>query len=208
MISQQFRTWGILNDRILDIYQQLARETFLPSKYQGLAYADTSLSVAPNRKILPPKEQAKIIQALAPCPSDKVLQFGVGEGFLTAVMAKLSQHVWVVDPDQDLLDHAKQCLLQNHIENVTLISDVLPENWFEDAPFEAIILTESLKRMPKFMTEQLTIGGRLFAILGNAPVMEAVLFKRLSADTWQEEKLFETLQNRFAGHTDPKQFEF
>jgi protein-L-isoaspartate(D-aspartate) O-methyltransferase len=192
MVEQQVRPWEVLDPTVLDLMGRMPREAFVPDKYKGLAYADIEIPLGEAEQMMFPRIEGRLLQALNLQPSDKVLEIGTGSGFLAACMAELADNVISVDIDPNLAEQASKCLRENGIDNVQVDSrDGLIEN-AEDHAYDAIALTGSVASLPEFLKRKLTIGGRLFAVIGSGSVMEATLITRTGEDSWDSESLFET----------------
>ncbi len=187
MVEQQIRPWEVLDQRVLDRLVAVPREEFVPPAFKNLAYADIQIPIGQGQSMLPPKIEGRLLQALSLKKSDRVLEIGTGTGYLTVVMAALAEHVCSVDIFPEL-----RRLADYHLENVSLEEGDAALGWSEGAPFDAIAITGSLPSLPKAFLEALKIGGRLFAVLGQAPAMEAVRIIRVGEQEWSREGLFET----------------
>lgn len=208
MVKQQLRTWHVLDERVLALYRDVPREQFMPEDYRQLAFADLSIPIDHGQTTMPPKEEARMLQALDVQATDNVLQVGIGNGYVTALLAKLANWVYSIDNVEALTEQAAQRLQALNIDNVTLLTGDVIEGWQQQAPFDVIVITGSLSRLPEIFRRSLFVGGRLFVILGEAPVMRATLIKRVAEDRWLEEKLFETDRPRLSGVEQPARFVF
>lgn len=193
MLKQQVRTWGVLDPDILDLIATTPREAFVPDTFRELAFADFAIPIGHDQFMLPPKEEAFIIQALKIKPSDRVLEIGTGSGYMTALLAKQAAHVESVDIFAEFTKQAGQKLIELGIMNVTLTTADAATGWNHQAPYDVIVITGSLPILPRKFRDDLAVGGRLFAIIGMAPTMEATLWTRVSETSWSQEKLFETV---------------
>ncbi len=192
MVKQQLRTWEVLDPRILDLVAEVPREEFVPEQYRELAFADAEISIGQGQRMMAPKVEARILQALNIQPTDKILEIGTGSGYLTACLARLGGSVTSLDTQADFTTRATQLLQQQGIDNVQLITGNGMEAAQELGPFDVIVLTGSLPKISEKLTRQLNMGGRLFGVAGNSPAMEAVLITRFGDYQWREELLFET----------------
>ncbi|GAB4362131.1 MAG: protein-L-isoaspartate O-methyltransferase [Gammaproteobacteria bacterium] len=192
MIHQQIRPWEVLDDEVLGVLDRIPRDRFVPQAYRGLAYADISIPLEHGQSMMPPRLEAKLLQALAIRPTDRILEVGTGSGFLTACLATLGQHVYSVDIFSDFTIEAAKKLKEMGIENVTLETGDAINGWDKHAPYDAIAITGSLPGLPEVFKQQLAVGGRLFAVLGDEPIREATLVTRSSDTEWVSEALFET----------------
>lgn len=208
MLKQQLRTWDVLNPRVLDLFNEIPRELFVPNEYRELAYADIFIPLPHNAFIPPPKEEAKILQALDLNKSHKVLELGVGSGYLTVLLAKLAQHVYSIDLDAERIRELEQKLTKFNLNNVSLFQGPPEQGLKRYAPFDVIVVKGSIPNLPHQLRAMLAESGRIMAIVGNVPAMEATIFKHISGSKWQIEKLFETVWPRLPGVEEPKRFLF
>lgn len=193
MIEQQIRPWDVLDQRVLEQIQSTPREDFVPSAYRNAAFTDMMLPIGHDQYMLEPKLEARIIQALAVQPHYKVLEVGTGSGYMTALLAGMAREVVSVEIVPELHEEAKKRLARHGIDNVLLELGDASNGWDAQQPYDAIAVTGSLPGIPKGLRENLQNGGRLFAIIGEEPAMEAVLITRINANEWREEILFETV---------------
>jgi protein-L-isoaspartate(D-aspartate) O-methyltransferase len=208
MIEQQIRPWGVLDYRALDIIAGTPREDFTPEAYRNLAFADMEIPLGHGAAMLEPKVEGRILQALDLREDDSVLEIGTGGGYLTACMARQAGHVTSVDIVVAFTDQARQRLADHGIDNVTLETGDASQGWNSDQRYDAIVISGSMPELPDSYRNQLKEGGRLFAVLGDAPAMQAVLIRRTGASEWSRETLFETELKRLDNCEQPPAFEF
>jgi protein-L-isoaspartate(D-aspartate) O-methyltransferase len=208
MVEQQVRPWLVLDQRILDLIAQVPREDFVPLQYRNLAFADVSLPLGHGEVMMSPKVEARLLQALDVKHSDRVLEVGTGSGYLTALLARQANQVYSVEIAQDLSTSAKTKLSAHNVNNVILEVGDAATGWAQHAPYEVVALTGSLPILPEGFLQSLAIGGRLFVILGQSPVMEARLITRVDTQSWAEESLFETDLPALRNARQPQQFLF
>lgn len=208
MIEQQVRPWDVLDPKALDLMEAMPREAFVPAGYEGLAYADIEVPLGNGEAMLAPKYVGRMLQAVDIHSNDVALEIGTGSGYLTALLAKGCREVYSVDIDPDMTSNAKKNLSAQGIENATLETGDAAQGWGTHAPYDIIIITGSLPVLPEAFEKSLNRGGRLVAIVGDAPVMEAVLIKRTSDSEWSREVLFETEIKPLKNAVQPKRFSF
>jgi protein-L-isoaspartate(D-aspartate) O-methyltransferase len=206
MIEQQIRPWDVLDQRVLDLLLRVPREEFVPASYRKVAFIDEELPLGHGEVMMSPKMEARLLQALAINSNDRILEVGTGSGYLTALLAHLGRHVFSVDINGDFIEQARQRLASHHITNVTLSQGDAANGWEVGIPYDVIILTGSLERLPESFKHALAVGGRLVAVVGTAPAMEAVLITRLGKNEWSEESLFETVLPPLRNTTAPHEF--
>jgi protein-L-isoaspartate(D-aspartate) O-methyltransferase len=192
MIQQQIRTWEVLNPAVLDLLATVHREDFVPPAYRRVALADITIPIGHGEITMTPKAEARLLQSLMLQPTDKVLEIGTGCGFLTALLARSAREVVSIDIHSDFIDRARTLLGRYGIGNVELQSGDGVNGWSGSAPYDAIAVTGSVPLLTNAFQSQLTIGGRLFIIVGESPVMEALLITRTGKQEWASESLFET----------------
>ena len=208
MIEQQVRPWDVLDQRVLETMGAIPREIFVPEEYAGLAYADIEIPLAHGRRLLFPRMEGRLLQALAVQPGDRVLEIGTGCGHLTACLARLGGAVTSVDCHQEFIDQAAGHLKTLGIDNVTLTLEDDLSAPSADGPFDAIAVTAALPSVAESLIHKLTVGGRLFVVTGSPPVMEATLITRTGEAEWRSDPLFETELETFETVKPEKAFAF
>lgn len=208
MIEQQIRPWEVLDQQVLNLMSNTPREHFVPDAYQGLAFADINVPLGDGETMLPPKIEARMLQALAIQKTESVLEIGTGSGFMTALLAKSAHSVYSMDIRADFLERAGERLAALNIENVSLeATDALVDEG-RMLPYDVIAVTGSVPVLPEHWKRQLSLGGRLFVVVGQSPVMTAQLITRISANEWRTEDLFETEIPALQGAPKPAGFVF
>lgn len=192
MIEQQIRTWEVLDPVVLALLEEVPRENFVAESQVGLAFADIELPLGYGQTMLSPKLEGRILQALSVKKTDKVLLIGTGSGYLTALLAKLAAHVHAVEINPALSTLASKRLQQQGIHNVTLHVADAATGFASNAPYDVIVFTGALSLRPIEAEKMLNTGGRLFAVTGETPIMQANLTQRISQDAFRHDTLFET----------------
>lgn len=192
MIEQQIRPWDVLDQQVLDTMNAIPREYFVPERYRSLAFADTSIPLGHEQVMMAPKLEGRLLQALAIAPGDRILEIGTGSGYLTACLARLGEHVTSFDIMADFTATAGETLQSRKVDNVSLLTADVAKGIASDARYDAIAVTGSLPLLQQQYHDNLTIGGRLFIITGELPIMEACLITRVDEHNWSRESLFET----------------
>ncbi len=208
MVEQQIRTWEVLNQTILDAILKLPRKQFVPENFKNLAYADTSIEIGHGQSMMVPKLEARMLQALELKPTDKVLEVGTGSGNVTALLASLCKHVYSVDIFPDFIEQAEKKCHASGLTNITFEVGDAAKGWDFHVPYDVIAVTGSLPLSAEPFKEQLNTNGRLFAVIGQAPSMNATLIQRVGPDQWAEEILFETVLPPLINAEEPQKFEF
>jgi protein-L-isoaspartate(D-aspartate) O-methyltransferase len=210
MIEQQIRTWEVLDSRVLAAMSEIPREAFVPDAYQGLAYADMEIPIGDDAAMLAPKMVGRLLQTVDLRPTDKVLEIGTGTGYVTACLARLGGRVISVEIDPVLADAARQRLAAMQFTHVDVRSGDAMSGAIDGGPFDVIAVTGSLpteEPLP-MLRQQLTEGGRLFAVVGECPVMEARLETRIPGGDVRSEGLFETCVPALKNVPQPERFVF
>lgn len=192
MVEQQIRTYDVLDERVLDLLRQTSREDYVPELYKNLAYFDMNIPLGHDQVMMTPKMEAKILQELNIGKNDSILEIGTGSGYLTSLLASLGQHVYSMEIIPELKSDAEKVLKANQISNVTLQVADGTAAWPQHVPYDIVVLTGSVPVLAEHYKTSLSLGGRLFAIVGQAPIMEAKLIVRVDDLSWNESSLFET----------------
>jgi len=207
MIEQQIRPWNVLNGEVLDLLKKVKREQFVPAEQRVLALMDLEIPLGFGVKMWQPKMEARALQALQLKSSDRVLEVGTGSGYLTALLARIAAEVVSVEIVPELSAIAARNLAAQHIDNVKLEVGDAANGW-GNSHYDAIILTGSVPLQPVALMQRLNVGGRLFAVIGDAPVMHACVITRTIADQYDSLALFETSLEPLQNATQPQRFVF
>lgn len=208
MIEQQIRPCDVLEGRILELLKHVRRERFVPEDKREMAFMDMEIPLGYGVSMWQPKLEARTVQELHLTKSDKVLEVGSGSGYLTALLSVLAGHVTSVEIVPELSAIASQHLHAYHRDNVTLEIGDAARGWGGDARYDAIVLTGSTPVLPAAFQNSLNIGGRLFAIVGDAPVMEARLITRVAPDIYETVNIMEACVAPLQNAQQPKRFVF
>lgn len=213
MVEQQIRTWEVLDQEILQLLFELRREEFVPAAYRSLAFVDMEIPLGYGEVMLAPKLEARILQELQVKKSDKILEVGSGSGYLTALLAKKGGYVYSVEIVPELRAMAEKKLNSHEITNVLLENGDAARGWPQHAPYDVIVLTGSTPVLPEAFKKSLKTGGRLFAVVGDAPVMQAVLVtcveqEESGAGAYNTVGLFETCISPLKNAEQPARFIF
>jgi len=192
MIEQQIRPWDVLDDRVLQLLAEVPREKFVPQRFKNMAFTDMALPLGSGQSMLPPRMEARILQALNIQADETVLEIGTGSGYLTALLASLGKHVYSVDIDPDMTRMAQANLQQQGLDNVTLENGDAARGWDAHQPYDVIAITGSVPILSDNFQHDLALGGRLLVIVGESPAMETLLITRIGPADWTRESLFET----------------
>jgi protein-L-isoaspartate(D-aspartate) O-methyltransferase len=205
MLGQQLRAWSVLNDRVLNAFRDMPRESFVPPELRDLAFADSEIPLGHGQSMLAPKVEGRILQSLAVEPIDDVLVVGTGSGYLTACVATLAKRVVSVDIFPDFVAGAEAKLAEHGIGNVELrVADAMTLSY--PARFDAIAVTGSVPTQSEHFLSMLRPQGRLFVVVGRAPAMEARLITLQPSGAVTTEVLFETVLAPLINATRPEPF--
>jgi protein-L-isoaspartate(D-aspartate) O-methyltransferase len=193
MVEQQVRTWEVLDQDVLDLLFVVRREEFVPAACRQLAFADIEVPLGHGATMLAPKIEAHALQALQLKHDEKVLEIGTGSGYMAALLAAHAQHVWSIEIVPELAETARINLRRQGIANVTVETADGVLGWPVSAPYDAICVSGALPYVPRELLAQLKVGGRLFAIIGDLPILEAQLVSRVAEDAYRTVNLFETV---------------
>lgn len=208
MIVQQIRPWEVMDDQVLDLIMRTPREDFVPPQYRNLAFTDMAIPLGHGQVMMPPRLEARMLQALAVQPDESVLEIGTGSGYVTALLAQLARHVYSVEIVPELKQAAEQRLAARGLTNVTLDEGDAAAGWPRRGSYDAIAVTGSLPMLVPELAQELNVGGRLFVVVGEAPAMTALLITRLGKDEWAQEDLFETVLPPLQNAAQPQRFMF
>ena len=207
MIEHQVRAWDVLDERVLDTLRKVPREPFVPPQYRHLAHADMEVPLPGGQHMLRPSVVGRLLQSLALTGAERVLEVGAGSGFVTACLRAAGAAVQSLEVLPELADMARRNVAALGLREVEIVTgDAM--RYEPGARFEAIAVTASLPVYDPRFQSPLAVGGRLFVVVGEAPVMEARLVRRVSEDAWTVESLFETVIDPLIDANHPVEFVF
>lgn len=193
MVEQQIRPWEVLDQDVLDLLMTVKREEFVPAAYRDLAFTEVEIPIGCGQVMLKPVIEGKVLQALRLAKSDSVLEIGTGSGYFAALLAACTEWVRTLEIEPELVKLASANLARNGVENVVVVQGDGIGGWAERAPYDVIVVSGALPFVPQALLEQLKVGGRLFAFVGEAPVMKARLITCESEGRFRTEDIFETV---------------
>ncbi len=208
MIEQQIRPCEVLDGRILELLKHVRREHYVPNGMREMAFMDLEIPLGHGAAMWQPKLEARTLQELHLGRDERVLEVGTGSGYLTALLSMLAGHVTSVEIVQELSASAKQNLQTGHRVNITLEIGDAALGWGGGQKYDVIVLTGSTPVLPASFQNCLNVGGRLFAIVGDAPVMEARLITRVAQDTFETVNIMETSVTPLKNALQPERFVF
>lgn len=190
MVEQQVRPWEVLDERVLEVISAMPREQFVAEAHRALAYADLALPLGHGQRMMKPVVEGRALQSILAKPFEEVLEVGTGSGYLAACLGRLARDVVTLELYPELADAARERLAEQRITNVEVVqADAMA--WTTSRRFDAICVSGAVLEVPERFMEWLKPGGRLFAVRGRSPAMEAVLVHH-DVNGPRTESLFET----------------
>jgi len=207
MVEQQIRTWDVLDQDVLDLLYAVPREEFVPAPHRKLAFSDLEIPIGEGERMWQPKLEARVLQELTIRKTDRVLEVGTGSGYLTALLSHRAAQVVSVELRPALAAFGRENLARHGADHIVLETGDAARGWPSRAPYDVIVLTGSTPLLPASLLEQLAPGGRLFAVVGEAPAMTARMVVSTTPG-WRSTDLFETVITPLANAEQPSRFKF
>ena len=208
MVEQQIRPWDVLDQDILDLLFKVRREDFVPEALRALAFVDMEIPIGNGQSMWTPRLEARALQELAVRPTDRALEIGTGSGYLTALLAAQAAEVVSVELVPEFTAAATQKLRAHGFDNITLHTGDAARDWPDESGFDVIVLTGSTPVLSDAWRRRLRVGGRMFVITGEAPVMQAQLFTCTAPGATRSVTLFETCVAPLTNAPQPAAFVF
>lgn len=204
MIEQQIRPWNVLDQRVLDLLAVTPREAFVAVSQQSMAFADLELPLlvegqATGEVMLAPKVEARLLQELQVRSTDTVLEIGTGSGYMAALLGRQAQRVETLEIQPALAQLARTHLSRAGLSNVRVLDADGSVDFDQRPAVDVIVLSGSVPEVPAGLLERLNAGGRLAAIVGREPVMQACIIRRSPSGALSTEILFETVTRPLRG---------
>lgn len=208
MIEQQIRPWDVLDPSVLSLLAVVKREDFVPAAYRSMAFFDTEVPLPNGQVMLAPKIEARLLQELEVRKHERVLEIGAGSGHMAALLAHKARQVVTMEIDPVLARLASENLKNASVTNVSVVEGDGSKRLPTAGPFDVIVLSGSVASVPQSLLNELKVGGRLAAIVGHEPVMNAVLVTRVGENEFKSVNLFDTVAQRLTGFDEPSRFHF
>lgn len=208
MVEQQIRPWEVLDFDVLDLLMSVRREEFVPEAYKSLALSEAEIPLGHGASMLVPVIEGKILQAIQVKRSDKVLEVGAGSGYFAALLAARADWVRTVEIDPALVTMAHENLKRYGVENVIVEEGDAIRGWPGNAPYDLIVVSGGVPFIPETLLQQIKVGGRLFAFVGEPQLMTATLVTQVSEGNFRTESLFENAVPMMRNAPQKSQFKF
>jgi len=166
MVARQLRARDISDERVLEAMERVPRELFVPDQERDHAYADAALPIGHGQTISQPYMVARIAEALALRPGERVLDVGTGSGYQAAVLAELGTEVVTIERIPELAERARASLAAAGYPLVDVRVGDGTLGVPELAPFDAIAVAAAAPAFPETLYEQLRPRGRLVVPVG------------------------------------------
>ncbi|MDB2589498.1 protein-L-isoaspartate O-methyltransferase [Candidatus Thioglobus sp.] len=208
-IDNQIRPWGGLDYIANNALRSIPRENFVPDNYKNLAFADIEIPLTNKAKMLSPKVEGRLLDALNIKKNETVLEVGTGSGYLTAVLSKLCYSVTSIEIDETLSNDAQERIKDLNITNVTLETRDASKGWKKSKEFfDVVVIGASVPKITGRFFHLLNVGGRVFVVEGSGNAMSAKIITRLSEHKWETKSLFETQLDVMQGLEVSAKFKF
>lgn len=216
MIEQQIRPWEVLDAQVLALLNTVKREDFVPAAHKALAFVDMELPLThpavEGQSMLAPRLEGRLLQDLAIKPTDKVLEIGAGSGYMAALLASLAQRVVSLEIDESLAKMARDNLQKAGFTNVDVrCADAAANNFAAcatEGPWDVILLSGSVAKVPPELLALLAMGGRLAAVVGQEPMMRATFITRTGEAAFATNQPWDTVAPRLRNMPEASQFRF
>lgn len=208
MIEQQIRPWDVLDAGVLSLLAKVRREDFVPAAHRALAFTDTEIPLPEGQCMLAPRVEARLLQELRLTGTERTLEVGAGSGFMACLLAHQSRAVTTLEIRPALVEMARQNLARARVGNVQVVQADGSDERSIDGEFDVVVLSGSVALEPQALKAHLRVGGRLVAIVGQEPVMQAVRWTRVSEQAWERTVLFDTVAPALQGFPQPSRFQF
>jgi protein-L-isoaspartate(D-aspartate) O-methyltransferase len=167
MVETQLMRRGISDPRVLAAMLKAPRHRFIPAALWDQAYGDYPLSIGEDQTISQPYIVALMTEILEVKDTDRILEIGTGSGYQSAILAELAAQVYTIDRIASLSNLAQKVLEELGYKNIHLRVGDGTLGWPEEMPFDGIMVTAGAPEIPRPLTEQLALGGRLVIPVGD-----------------------------------------
>ncbi|MFV2058787.1 MAG: protein-L-isoaspartate(D-aspartate) O-methyltransferase [Thiohalomonadales bacterium] len=186
-LVKRLQEQGIQNAKVLQLFRSTPRHIFVDEALASRSYEDTALPIGYSQTISQPYIVARMTEALIESgPHNKVLEVGTGSGYQAAILSPLVTSVYTVERILPLLNQARRRFQQLKLSNIRSKHADGNWGWEEHAPYDGIIATAAPKEIPQSLLDQLAIGGRLLAPVGEKGHQQLVLIQKTASGFEQQ----------------------
>ena len=178
-LVEELAAKGINDTRVLEAINSIPRHQFLDTAFVNFAYQDKAFPIGAGQTISQPYTVAFQSQLLQIKPYEKVLEVGTGSGYQAAVLTLLEADVYTIERQRELFKDTKEFLPKLGYNCRFVYGDGykgLPKF----APFDKIIITCGAPFIPNDLVDQLKVGGRMVAPIGDGDVQLMHLIEKIS----------------------------
>lgn len=208
MIEQQIRPWDVLDTQILQLLATVKREDFVPTAHHALAFVDMEIPLGHGECMLAPRVEARLLQDLHVQKHEKVLEIGTGSGYFAALLGHRAQNVLSLEINADLARGAEKNLAQAGAHHVQVRVADGSGDLSADGPFDVIVLSGSVAQVPAALLNLLKVGGRLAAVVGQEPMMQAHFITRTGEASFPTRTPWDTVAPRLHHFAEASSFSF
>jgi protein-L-isoaspartate(D-aspartate) O-methyltransferase len=205
MVDGQLRTNGITDPRVVDAFEAVAREDFVPEQWRPVAFTDRPVPLVDGRTLNPPLATARMINELQLTMQDEVLIIGAATGYTAAIVARLAARVVAVESDAAMSAHSARVF--EPVDTVNCVTGDLEAGAPAQGLYSVILIDGAVELIPQSLTDQLVENGRLAAFVVENGVTRLVTGKK-TGGTFGTFPLIEMEACRLPGFTKPKAFVF
>jgi protein-L-isoaspartate(D-aspartate) O-methyltransferase len=207
MVNGQLRTGGIVDKALLAAFLETPRQRFVAPEYESLAYLDRELPArgAVSRRLMEPLTLARMLQAGAVVPGERVLDVAGGSGYCAALLDAMGAKVVMLEADLGAAASARAELKGR--ANVVVVEGSLDRGAAGRGPFDLIVVEGGFGVFPDSLLSLLGDPGRLVGIDASRGSSQAVLFEKMGA-ALSRRALFETAADILDGFQPGVSFAF
>ncbi len=180
MVDGQIHTAGVVNPLLLEAFETVPRELFVPEKLKYVAYTDISLDLGQGRYLLAPIAYSRMLEFVTPRADDVVLDIASGSGYSSVILSKLVNTVISLEINKRQKDKALRNMQSMDICNVVQVEGAINQGEPEHAPYSLIVINGAVEYVPDVIFDQLAVNGRLITIIKNTDLSigKATLFTK------------------------------